>query len=156
MSGIITFVDSRTVFCYLFFDPNLIAGGFDQYYCKPLYCTGNWRKQVWKQCVPGLFSGRDGGVGGWGDEACPQLEGVLRGSTVCAACFNRSMPLSFRSCKSGASICRWGGVEKIIFAWALNASGIHLPEGVGLQVGPTQNINYVVVQIHYGHPEGMM
>ena len=104
----------------------------------------------------GGMGGWGGGGGGGGDEACPQLEGVLRGSTVCAACFNRSMPLSFRSCKSGASICRWGGVEKIIFAWALNASGIHLPEGVGLQVGPTQNINYVVVQIHYGHPEGMM
>lgn len=37
MSGTITFVDSRTVLCYLFFDPNLIAGGFDQYYCEPLY-----------------------------------------------------------------------------------------------------------------------
>ena len=51
MPGIITFVDSRTVLCY-FIDPNLIAGGFDQYNSEPLYweldsitvnhCTGNW------------------------------------------------------------------------------------------------------------------
>ena len=51
MSGIITFVDSRTVLCY-FIDPNFIAGGFDQYNSEPLYweldsitvnhCTGNW------------------------------------------------------------------------------------------------------------------
>ena len=133
--------------CY-YIDPNLIAGGFDQYNSEPLY----WelaKKQVQKQCVQAFPRGG-------GDEACPQQEGVLRGSSVCATCFNQSMPLSFRSCKTGASICRWGGVEKIIFAWALNATGIHLPVGVGLQVGPTQNINYVVVQIHYGHPEGMM
>ena len=36
MPGIITFVDSRTVLCY-FIDPNLIAGGFDQYNSEPLY-----------------------------------------------------------------------------------------------------------------------
>ena len=82
---------------------------------------------------------------------------LRKGSTVCVACLNlnQSMTLPFRSCK-GNPVCRWGGVQKIIFAWALNATGIHLPEGVGLQVGPTQDINYVVVQIHYGHPEGMM
>ena len=62
--------------------------------------------------------------------------------------------IPFRSCKSGSEICEWGGTHEIIFAWALNASGIVLPEGVGLQVGPSRNMNYVVLQIHYGHPEG--
>ena len=46
MPGIITFVDSKTVLCY-FIDPNLIAGGFDQYNSEPLYWelgTGQYNK----------------------------------------------------------------------------------------------------------------
>ena len=42
----------------------------------------------------------------------------------------------------------------IIFAWALNASGFELPVGVGQLVGPSNNINYLVLQIHYGEIQG--
>ena len=69
MSGIITFVDSRTVLCY-FIDPNLIAGGFDQYNSEPLYweldsitvnhCTGNWQKTSAETMCPRPFLGEGG------------------------------------------------------------------------------------------------
>ena len=56
-----------------------------------------------------------------------------------------------RSCKSTNLIC--DGEPHIIFAWALNASGLHLPPDVGVQIGPSVGINSIVVQIHYGYPE---
>ena len=56
-----------------------------------------------------------------------------------------------RSCKSNGMIC--DGEPHILFAWALNASGLHLPPDVGVQVGPSVRINSVVIQIHYGYPE---
>lgn len=58
-----------------------------------------------------------------------------------------------RDCKSTALLCGFGDTPQIIFAWALNASGIHMPPDVGLRVGPVVGINYFVVQIHYGHLE---
>lgn len=61
-----------------------------------------------------------------------------------------------RDCKSTAFLCGFRDSPQIIFAWALNASGIRMPEGVGLKVGPSAKINYLVVQIHYGHPEGLL
>ena len=60
-----------------------------------------------------------------------------------------------RSCKSSGLICGLGKKSQILFAWALNASGLHLPDEVGLEIGPSHDINYAVLQIHYGHPEGL-
>lgn len=57
-------------------------------------------------------------------------------------------------CKGTSFLC--GGISsnpQVIFAWALNASGLHMPKGVGYQVGPSTGINFLVVQIHYGYPE---
>jgi hypothetical protein len=48
-----------------------------------------------------------------------------------------------------------GKKSQILFAWALNASGLHLPDEVGLEIGPSHDINYAVLQIHYGHPEAV-
>ena len=45
------------------------------------------------------------------------------------------------------------GEPHILFAWALNASGLHLPRDVGFKVGPSVGIVSIVVQIHYGYPE---
>ena len=59
--------------------------------------------------------------------------------------------LPYRDCKSNALIC--DGQPHILFAWALNASGLHLPTDVGVQIGPSVGINSVIVQIHYGYPE---
>lgn len=55
------------------------------------------------------------------------------------------------SCKSSGIIC--DDEPHILFAWALNASGLHLPRDVGVQVGPSVGINSIIVQIHYGYPE---
>ena len=64
--------------------------------------------------------------------------------------------LQFRDCKSTSFLCGYRDSPQIIFAWALNASGLHMPEGVGVKVGPTAGINFLVVQIHYGFPEGLL
>lgn len=38
---------------------------------------------------------------------------------------------------------------KVIYAWALNARPLQLPENVGFQVGAGTKIQYLVLQIHY-------
>ena len=42
-----------------------------------------------------------------------------------------------------------------MFAWALNASGLQLPDQVGFEIGPGVDIGYLVVQVHYGHTLGI-
>ena len=42
---------------------------------------------------------------------------------------------------------------KVIYAWALNATGLQLPSDVGIKIGPSAQISSIAVQIHYGHPE---
>ncbi len=66
-----------------------------------------------------------------------------------------SPPAGPRSCKSSTSVCPGTGASKILFAWALNASGLQLPQDVGMQIGPSVNTKSLVIQIHYGHPESM-
>ena len=58
-----------------------------------------------------------------------------------------------RDCKT-ASPCLDGSEDKIIYAWALNASGLELPDEVGYKVGPQANIRSLVVQVHIGKTEG--
>lgn len=47
------------------------------------------------------------------------------------------------------SIC--GGSSEIIYAWAMDAPKLQLPEGVGFMVGGGTDINYLVLQVHYAH-----
>ncbi len=59
-----------------------------------------------------------------------------------------------RSCKSVSDVCPGGGgAIKTMYAWALNASGLQLPQDVGMQIGPSVKLKSLVIQIHYGHPE---
>lgn len=51
-------------------------------------------------------------------------------------------------------ICALGETPEVVFAWALNASGLNLPPDVGFQIGSSVGISYLVIQIHYGYPEG--
>ncbi|RZB38970.1 Cu2 monooxygen domain containing protein [Asbolus verrucosus] len=39
--------------------------------------------------------------------------------------------------------------SNVIYAWALNAKPLQLPENVGFQVGKGTQIQYLVLQIHY-------
>ncbi|BFY98727.1 hypothetical protein BsWGS_01767 [Bradybaena similaris] len=51
---------------------------------------------------------------------------------------------------SNESVCA-GGERQILFAWALDAPEMALPEGVGIRVSGSTGINYLVVQLHYAH-----
>jgi peptidylglycine monooxygenase len=44
-------------------------------------------------------------------------------------------------------VCQSGA--KIIYAWAMDAPPLHLPEDVGFKVGGDTGINYLVLQVHY-------
>ncbi|XP_070542827.1 probable peptidylglycine alpha-hydroxylating monooxygenase 1 [Ptychodera flava] len=43
------------------------------------------------------------------------------------------------------------GSTKILYAWAMDAPDLKLPEGVGFAIGGDTDINYLVLQVHYGH-----
>lgn len=49
------------------------------------------------------------------------------------------------------SVCGPGGNSIIIFGWALDAPAIELPPQVGFKIGGNTGINYLVLQVHYGH-----
>ena len=44
-------------------------------------------------------------------------------------------------------VCASG--SQIIYAWAMDATSLKLPEGVGFRVGANSNIKYLVLQVHY-------
>ena len=46
-------------------------------------------------------------------------------------------------------VCGPGSQSQIIYAWAMDAPGLQLPEGVGFRVGGDTNIKYLVLQVHY-------
>lgn len=48
-----------------------------------------------------------------------------------------------------ASPCDSGST--VLYAWARDAPMLKLPEGVAFKVGKNTRINYMVLQIHYGH-----
>merc|ERR1719427_141237 len=48
---------------------------------------------------------------------------------------------SHQPCESGS---------QIIYAWAMDAPELNLPEGVGFRVGADSTIQYLVLQVHYG------
>ncbi|XP_072039016.1 peptidyl-glycine alpha-amidating monooxygenase B-like [Amphiura filiformis] len=52
----------------------------------------------------------------------------------------------------GMGVCK-GGQSSILFAWARDAPAPSIPEGVGFHVGGDSRINYVTLQIHYGHKD---
>ncbi|CAG2113081.1 unnamed protein product [Medioppia subpectinata] len=41
--------------------------------------------------------------------------------------------------------------SEIIYAWAMDAPALVLPEGVGFKVGGDTGVNYLVLQVHYAH-----
>ena len=44
-------------------------------------------------------------------------------------------------------VCASG--SQIIYAWAMDATSLKLPEGVGFRVGANSKIKYLVLQVHY-------
>merc|ERR1712024_182185 len=48
-------------------------------------------------------------------------------------------------------VCASG--SQIIYAWAMDATSLQLPEGVGFRVGADTNIKYLVLQVHYANPD---
>lgn len=54
-----------------------------------------------------------------------------------------------RDCKGMGRLCGTGQ-PYILFGWGRNASGIQLPTGVGFRVGERTDINWLVLQLHYG------
>lgn len=49
------------------------------------------------------------------------------------------------------SVCETGSVTTILFGWALDAPAIELPPEVGFKIGGKTGIDYLVLQVHYGH-----
>ena len=41
------------------------------------------------------------------------------------------------------------GNSRVVYAWAMDAPALELPEGVGFKVGAGSDINYLVLQVHY-------
>lgn len=48
-------------------------------------------------------------------------------------------------------VCHSG--DLLLFAWALHAPAIELPDGIGFKVGGSDGVNYIVLQVHYGNTE---
>lgn len=43
------------------------------------------------------------------------------------------------------------GQSQILYAWAMDAPKLVLPEGVGFKVGPGTGVDFLVLQVHYAH-----
>jgi hypothetical protein len=39
--------------------------------------------------------------------------------------------------------------QKVFFTWALNAKGFKFPKGVGFPIGKKEDVNFLVMQVHY-------
>lgn len=51
-------------------------------------------------------------------------------------------------------VCGTDSKATILYAWALDAPALELPQGVGFKVGGPENpIKYLVLQVHYGHTQ---
>ena len=48
-----------------------------------------------------------------------------------------------------SSVC--SGTSSIIYAWAMDAPELILPQSVGFKVGKETDINFLVLQVHYAH-----
>ena len=46
-------------------------------------------------------------------------------------------------------LCAAGSTSALLYAWARDAESIHLPMGVGFEVGGNTKRRYMVVQVHY-------
>ena len=46
-----------------------------------------------------------------------------------------------------APVCAPGSASQIIYAWAMDAPELELPQGVGFRVGGGTNIKYLVLQV---------
>jgi len=50
-------------------------------------------------------------------------------------------------------VCAKGA--QVIYAWAMDAPALQLPEGVGFRVGGNTNIKYLVLQVHYASTDNI-
>lgn len=48
-------------------------------------------------------------------------------------------------------ICAPGTEQSILFSWAMDAPALDLPKGVGFRIGGRTRVNFIVLQVHYGH-----
>lgn len=53
------------------------------------------------------------------------------------------------TCREMNPVCS-SGSQHILYAWGKNAPPLKLPKDVGFKVGPSTNIKYLVLQVHYG------
>lgn len=56
----------------------------------------------------------------------------------------------FWNCNEMGGTCK-GSVNKIMYAWAMDAPPLALPQGVGFHVGGSSQIRYIVLQVHYAN-----
>eukprot|EP00118_Oscarella_pearsei_P017567 m.175019 g.175019 ORF g.175019 m.175019 type:complete len:879 (+) comp39120_c0_seq4:228-2864(+) len=67
----------------------------------------------------------------------------------CGTPYNQSV--AYWNCGEMGGTCG-SGPNETMFAWAKDAPGFTLREGVGFAVGGSTGIDYVVVEVHYKHP----
>lgn len=48
-------------------------------------------------------------------------------------------------------VCDPEGEEQLMYGWALEAPGLKMPKGVGYKIGGDTDLNYIVIQVHYGN-----
>ncbi|XP_028399075.1 peptidyl-glycine alpha-amidating monooxygenase-like [Dendronephthya gigantea] len=53
-------------------------------------------------------------------------------------------------CNEMGGTCK-GNVNKILYAWAMDAPALDLPKDVGFHVGGSSRIKYIVLQVHYAN-----
>lgn len=58
---------------------------------------------------------------------------------------------SFRDCER-EPICK--SSLKILYRWTRDAPSMALPDGVGVPIGRSQSVGYMVLQVHYGKAFG--
>ena len=65
-------------------------------------------------------------------------------------CGEMHSKLSDRKQFEKGPVCK-GGKQSIIYAWAMDAPKLVLPENVAFKVGGVTNKNYLVLQVHYAN-----
>lgn len=49
------------------------------------------------------------------------------------------------------TVCAVGGEEQLMYGWAMDAPALQMPDQVGFKVGGDTGLNFLVLQVHYGH-----
>jgi peptidylglycine monooxygenase len=56
---------------------------------------------------------------------------------------------------STGPVCR-GFKQSIIYAWAMDAPKLTLPEDVAFKIGSNTNVKYLVLQVHYANVDNFI